>query len=493
MIEAKYSKSDLKEEKKKLNRLRMELFIRSTRKTFINFCKYCWIGPTPFKTGPHLEGAAIEIDIAIDQFLQGRDVFLLIAMPFRHGKSSMISRLLPAYFLARCHEKEPSVLLSGYGASLVLDASQDCRRIISSNRFDNSFPDTKLDPKCNRVDNWRIDKSSGRIVSVGLGGALAGRGYHLGILDDYCKNREEAESQHYRNSTWQSFSNDFLTRRMSPSITIVMATPWHVDDIRGRIITSMKKNKDFPQFKNIVYPARNPDGSFLWESFLGREWYLSHYATLTPYESASILDCDPDIKTGGMFNVEGLKKISVNSIKIEDVVKAVRYWDKAGTHLGGCFTAGVLMLKMKDKRYIVYDVSRGQWDTNERETKIKEVSEIDKEMFGSIYKIGIEQEPGSGGVDSAKFTVQNLPGFTVLVDKVTGSKETRANPWSSQINGGNVSIVDALWNQAFIEEHTSFPAGKTKDIVDAASGAFNKLFFVGTSGSGGIIHPRSTF
>ena len=36
-------------------------------------------------------------------------------------------------------------------------------------------------------------------------------------------------------------------------------------------------------------------------------------------------------------------------------------------------------------------------------------------------------------------------------------------------------LLAAQWNRAFLDEHETFPAGKFKDQVDAASGAFNKI------------------
>jgi predicted phage terminase large subunit-like protein len=83
-----------------------------------------------------------------------------------------------------------------------------------------------------------------------------------------------------------------------------------------------------------------------------------------------------------------------------------------------------------------------------------------------------EQEPGSGGKESAEFTVRQLAGFRVRADKVTGAKEIRAQPFADQCEAGNVRVVKALWNMRFIEELSVFPAGDYDDQVDAASGAF---------------------
>src|SRR5262249_54420238 len=65
----------------------------------------------------------------------------------------------------------------------------------------------------------------------------------------------------------------------------------------------------------------------------------------------------------------------------------------------------------------------------EREERIKYWANQDRQMLGGYaasYEVGVEQEPGSGGKESAEATIRNLAGFRVFADKVTGSKEVRA-------------------------------------------------------------------
>jgi len=158
-------------------------------------------------------------------------------------------------------------------------------------------------------------------------------------------------------------------------------------------------------------------------------------------------------------------------------VTSIRAWDKAGTQGGGAYTTGLLMHKLPDGRFCIEDVVRGQWSAATREKKMKDVAENDAESEFGAPIIYLEQEPGSGGKDSALYTVQSLAGHNVRVEKVSGqgSKEMRAEPLAAQIEFGNVIIVKGKWNREFLEELRHFPAGKYKDQVDSASMAFNKL------------------
>jgi predicted phage terminase large subunit-like protein len=155
----------------------------------------------------------------------------------------------------------------------------------------------------------------------------------------------------------------------------------------------------------------------------------------------------------------------------ELVNNPIRYWDKAGTEDGGAYTAGVKMQKTKDGQFIVLDVIRKQMSPMGREKRILQTAIDD----GKSCKVWIEQEPGSAGKESAASTIRNLAGYSVEADKVTGSKEDRAEPYAAQVEGANVLLLKADWNKDFIGEHELFPSGKYKDQVDAAAGAFNKL------------------
>jgi predicted phage terminase large subunit-like protein len=182
---------------------------------------------------------------------------------------------------------------------------------------------------------------------------------------------------------------------------------------------------------------------------------------------------NPIIVGGGMFPIERITAVPERPAA-RDVVSAARYWDKAGTAGGGAYSAGVLMLRMRDGTFVVCDVRRGQWSALDRERVIKQTAEIDRERYPPT-KIYVEQEPGSSGKESAEASIRMLAGYSVQADRVSGAKEVRAEPFAAQWQAGNVRLVAAPWNRDYLDEHESFPSGRYKDQVDASSGAFNKI------------------
>ena len=154
----------------------------------------------------------------------------------------------------------------------------------------------------------------------------------------------------------------------------------------------------------------------------------------------------------------------------------VRYWDKAATEEGtGSKTAGVLMAFMsKDCFYgvLVLDCVTGRMGAGDRENRIKQIAQLD----GIEVEVGVEQEPGSGGKESAQNTVLNtLIGFKTFVDRPTGAKEVRLDPFIAQVDHRNVAVLSRRWTREYIDSLEECAPGHVTDEGDATSGAFNKL------------------
>ncbi len=162
----------------------------------------------------------------------------------------------------------------------------------------------------------------------------------------------------------------------------------------------------------------------------------------------------------------------------------VRAWDKAATEGGGCHTCGVLMGADYQGNYYVADVIRGQWSTFTRDNMIKNIAEQDARRFNHQVRIYIEQEPGSGGVDSFRSTVALLAGYPVFKDRPSKDKRVRAEGFASQAEARNVILIEPTssrdWIPDYLDELEQFPEGKA-DQVDATSSAFNQLIKGSTS------------
>lgn len=159
------------------------------------------------------------------------------------------------------------------------------------------------------------------------------------------------------------------------------------------------------------------------------------------------------------------------------VARRVRAWDKASTEDGGCFTAGVLISRMESGIYFIEHVIRGQWSSHQRNEVILSTAHADKERYGAVETL-VEQEPGSGGKESAEFTIKQLAGFPVYAERPTGDKTFRFQPFAAQAEARNIKLIAGPWNKDYLDEISAFPLSVYKDQADATSAAFNRLALV---------------
>jgi len=216
----------------------------------------------------------------------------------------------------------------------------------------------------------------------------------------------------------------------------------------------------------LMDPLRLSRKTLAAKMMLGRYLYAGQYLqTPTPL-------------TGGMFLWESVN--TATPPKAFDMV--VRYWDKAGTDDGGCYTVGVKMGIVREPFHVwILNVVRGQWDSGRREKVIKATTIAD----GVDVIVGVEQEPGSGGKESAKNTVRNLAGYHVILDRPSGDKILRADAFSTSVNNGDVSLVAGAWNMDYLDEMRYFgPNCRYKDQIDASTGGY-KLLTTGSIRVGG--------
>lgn len=154
--------------------------------------------------------------------------------------------------------------------------------------------------------------------------------------------------------------------------------------------------------------------------------------------------------------------------------QTVRAWDFAGTDAKDGndpdYTVGVKMTVV-DGVYYVEHVERFRIDASKVRQRVTNITGFD----GVPVTVRIPQDPGQAGKMQARDFVSALAGHTVKAEPVTGDKATRATPYSSQVQAGNVKLLRGQWNEAYLSELENFPVGGHDDQVDASSDAFNEL------------------
>lgn len=401
---------------------------------------------------------------------------LIITCPPRHGKSFLCSKYLPAWYLGKFPDKR--VIMTGHGADFASIWGARALQTLSDN---GSMFGLNV-PRKQSIERWNIPGRDGGMDTAGVNGPITGKGADLLILDDVIKNSEEANSETYRKKTWEWWQSTAFTRLEPDGVAIVILTRWHEDDLAGRLLRGDSSGEDAEfadKWHLINMPAIAEDGDCLGrkpgEALWPERWSIERLrnkrAGMRQYWWSAMFQQRPTPEEGGMFKRAWLRDARAP----ETIVRAVRYWDKAATAGGGDYTVGCLILHHEGGYHIAH-VERGQWSSLEREKVIERTTARDQETYGGKVKGWFEQEPGSGGKESAEATIRRLAGYSVRAERVTGDKATRADPLAAQCEAGNVTVEKgAGWAEAFKDELCMFPNGTHDDQVDAASGAFNKL------------------
>lgn len=194
-----------------------------------SFCEYAEDGQ--WQHSPHLDFLCNKVEEAEAWINGGHDEIKLIMVNFppRHGKSEVISRNTPAWFLGRNPDKE--VIITSYGASLATDMSRDARKIFKN--VAGPLFGLELSGDTQSVNLWHVADHRGKVQAAGAGGPITGRGAHLAIIDDPIKNMEEAESPTQQKKLLVWFKTTLLPRMAPGAAIIFVATRWHLNDVMG--------------------------------------------------------------------------------------------------------------------------------------------------------------------------------------------------------------------------------------------------------------------
>lgn len=181
----------------------------------------------------------------------------MITLAPRHGKSELISKYFPAYYL--CKHPTERVILASYEAEFASEWGRKVRDIIDDDGKRLFGISLRQDSKA--ADHWTIKEHNGGMQTCGVGGALTGKGSDILIIDDPFKNAEEANSELIREKKFEWFTTAAYTRLEPNGAIILVNTRWHEADISGRLLQAMAEGGE--QWTLLHLPALH-DGPDVW-------------------------------------------------------------------------------------------------------------------------------------------------------------------------------------------------------------------------------------
>ena len=440
----------------------------------------------------------------LDYAIDGKVSRILLSVPSRHGKSTLISRNLASYFLA--HYPNDKVILSAYSQGLASEFGGQVKDIINYYNHLSPYPihlatDSRAKNKFNIAPPYR-----GQMLAVGAAGSIMGFGAGLFIVDDPIKNVADADSEVKQQKLREWFGGvvrSRLERRTNgrPPIIIVIAQRLHVNDLHGIIKSTsptipavdafdiLKKGGTIAQDTwvdlNIPAICTEPEtdllgrkkGDVLWPYQRDYDWLMSEKRDIGSYLFNAIYQGTPVEREGNIFKRawfmdETTNKI-YNVIEREEVpydAPKLRYWDFGASGKKGDATAGMLTA-WTGEDLIMIDLVTGKFTANQVLRKFQQTAKRD----GKDVLIRIEQEPGS----ASKLLInkfrrsKEFKGFNIRGDKVKLKKNVRSFDLEALAEDGRIWFVRGDWNIQVIDHLVAFTGqeGKPDDIADACTGS----------------------
>lgn len=252
--------------------------------------------------------------------------------------------------------------------------------------------------------------------------------------------------------------------------------------------------KENPPMSVTFIPAKVTDNKILLEKDPS---YIAKLNSMSRVDRGRLKDGNWKIKAaaGNVFRRDWFKIVETAPVNVK---ARVRYWDRAATEVNEKnkdpdWTRGVRMSIDHSGNIYIEHVEGIRGTPNAVERTIVNTASRDSKSV----PVRVEQDPGSAGKMEVNYYIRLLAGYDVAARLATKDKQTRAKPFSSQAEAGNVFLVRGSWNDEYLTELENFPDAPHDDQVDASSGAYNDLceggtgtFTEGMSQSGDNIENR---
>ena len=413
----------------------------------------------------------------LEEVVAGKLNRLIVQVPPRHGKSQLVSRLFPAYYLLKHQDR--NVAVTSYGAALAEGFSRAARAF---------YVDAggRLDPASQSVKAWGTEQRGG-LWAVGVGGAATGRGAHLGIVDDPIKDRKEAESKAVIDTLRDWYGSTFRTRiEPEGGAIVIVQTRWSEQDLIGQVLDveeqvdpadregwhvvdfpaicePWEERPPLPECVTVEEDWREPGEALNPERYDLRS--LSKIrASIGSREFAALYQQSPRADGGNIIQADWFQFFTEQPEKFSRIILSA---DCTFTASENSDYVAIAAIGQVGSQFYLLDM------VNERMDIVGTMSRIQAKVrqWRPTAVLVEAAANGHGVIQMMKGRIPNLIGVKPAQG---GSKTVRVQACAPIIEAGNFYLPSrASWVEPFISQATLFPASKNDDQIDAVSQALN--------------------
>ena len=455
------SESDRRKNLLLLQQYKKELTQKKGKAKFLDFIKHVY---PDYKVGAH----HAKLSKLFEEIAQGKRKRVIVNIAPRHGKSELISYLAPAWYLGNHPAKK--VIMASHTADLAVNFGRRVRNLVGSDPYKDIFPEINLQADSKSASRWGTN-FNGEYFAIGVGGALAGRGADLFIIDDpHSEQDAKLGKSDVFLPAWEWFQSGPLQRLMPGGAIIVVMTRWSKLDLTGQIINQMVKQEGVDDWEVVEFPAiledKHGEEVPLWPEFWPLEELQSRRAALdVRYWNAQYLQ-NPTSEEGAL-----IKREWWNIWEEEDppacefIIMSLDAAQEANNRADyNALTTWGVFFDEETNNYAIILLNAIKQRLEFPELKqlcIEEYREQEPDAF-------IVEKKSNGAALYQEFRRMGIPVGEFTPGKGQ-DKISRVNAVSDLFSGGVVWAPDRRWANEVIEECNDFPSGANDDLVDATT------------------------
>jgi len=426
------------------------------QKDFMSFVKYVW---PDFIEGAHHKIYAEKLQAVAD----GKIKRLIINMPPRHTKSEFASYLFPTWLMGRDPTKK--IIQATHTAELAVGFGRKVKNLIENEDFQDIFPDVKLAVDAKASGRWSTN-AGGEYYAVGVGGALAGRGADLAIIDDPVS-EQDALSSTALDTIYEWYTSGPRQRLQPGGSIIIVMTRWSIRDLTAKVL-SKQSEKGADKWDIVEFPAIMPSGKSLWPEYWKLEELEGVKASIPVGKWNAQYMQNPTAEEGAIIKREWWQKWEKEdppecNYIIQSYDTAFSKSDRAdysAVTTWGIFTES----ESNEEHIMLLDAVKGRWEFPQLKEEANELYKLyDPDM------VLIEQK-GSGMPLTQELRRMGIP-VTPFTPSRGADKFTRMHSCAPVFESGMVWCPETNFADEVMEECASFPNGEHDDLADSMTQA----------------------
>ena len=428
-----------------------------SKDSFMEYIRYIWPG---FIEGDHHRIIAD----ALTRVAKGELKRLIVNMPPRHTKSEFASIYFPSWVMGL--KPDMKIMQTTHTADLSINFGRKVRNLMDSDEYAKLFSNVSLASDSKSAGKWQTNKG-GEYFAAGVGGAIAGRGADLLIIDDP-HSEQDAMSINLLDSCYEWYTSGPRQRLQPNGAIVIVMTRWSTADLTGRLLSRQVESRS-DQWEVIELPAIFEDsGNVLWPEFWKEEELLSVKASIPVAKWNAQYQQNPTSEEGAIIKRDWWQLWEKDdpppcSYIIQSYDTA--FSKKETADYSAITTWGVFKPKegMGDAM-ILLDAMKGRWDFPELKAVAQEqYAEYEPDMV-------LIEAQASGTPLTHELRAMGIPVVNYRPSR-GNDKMTRVHSVSPVFEAGMVYAPDQIFADEVIEECAAFPFAQNDDYVDTTTQA----------------------